>query len=233
MKVDIWSDVRCPFCYIGKEKFEKALGQFPHKDKIEVVWRSFELDPHLQTDPGVSTLDHLAQVKGVTPEHAGQMTAYAAEAAGEVGLELDFSKAVVANSFKAHQLIQLAKTKGLAAEIETALFKAHFSEGKNIDDTKVLLQTAVSVGLEEKEVEEALSSDTYAGAVRQDEAQAQAYGIRGVPYFVFNDKYAVSGAQAPETFLGALTKSFDEFEKESGLVVLKEGVSCSADGSCQ
>ena len=128
MKISIWSDVRCPFCYIGKHKFEKALEQFPHKDQIEVVWKSFELDPGLQTNPRVNTLDHLAENKGISRDQAEQMTQYATQAAKEAGLELHFNKAVVANSFNAHRLIQLAKTKGLGSEAEEALFKAHFEE---------------------------------------------------------------------------------------------------------
>lgn len=232
MRVDIWSDVRCPFCYIGKHKFEKALKQFPNKEQIEVNWHSFELDPNLQTDPDIHAWDHLAESKGISRSEAEQMTQYAVRAAQEVGLELHFHNAVVANSFRAHQLIQLAKTKNLGSKAKEALFKAHFSEGKNIDDKEVLLQTGVSIGLSEKDVEEALSSDDYAYKVRQDEAEARSFGIRGVPYFVFNNKYAVSGAQPTEVFLGALRQSWGEFEKENKIVLLNEGASCSVDGNC-
>lgn len=233
MKVDIWSDVRCPFCYIGKHKFENALEQFPNKAQVEVIWHSFELDPNLKTDPDMNTLDHLAKNKGISGAQAEQMTQYAVRAAKEVGLELNFNKAVVANSFNAHRLIQLAKAKGSGNEAEEQLFKAHFTEGKNIDDKEVLLQTGVVIGLSEKVVEEALSSDDYAYKVRQDEAEAQSLGIRSVPYFVFNDKYAISGAQPTETFLGALRQSWEEFEKENKIVVLNDGASCSVDGNCE
>lgn len=233
MNVKIWSDVRCPFCYIGKHKFEAALEQFPHKDQIEVVWKSFELNPGLQTEPQVNALDHLAENKGVNRDQAEQMTLYAARAAEEIGLTLDFNRSVVANSFNAHRLIHLARAKHLGSQAEEALFKAHFTEGKNIDDKEALLQVGVSIGLEEKELEEVLYSDAYADSVRQDETEAQSFGIRGVPYFVFNDKYAVSGAQATETFLGALHQSWKEFDSENKLVVLNEGAACSPDGNCQ
>ncbi len=232
MIVDIWSDVRCPFCYIGKRKFEKALEQFPNKEQVEVTWHSFELDPDLQTAPQLNAIDHLAAKKGVSRAQAEQMSGYAAQAAKEIGLEFDFEHAVIANSFNAHRLIQLAKAKGLGSEAEELLFKAHFIDGKNIDDKEVLLHTGVSIGMDENAVEEALSSDDYAYQVRQDEAQARSLGIRGVPYFVFNDKYAVSGAQPVEVFSGALKQSWEEFEGENSFVVLQEGKSCSADGSC-
>lgn len=232
MKVKIWSDVRCPFCYIGKHKFEAALAQFPHRDQIEVDWKSFELDPYLQTDPEVNAVEHLAMQKGISREQASQMTGHAAQAGREAGLELDFDRTVVANSFNAHRLMQMAKSKGLGNEIEEALFRAHFTEGVNIDDRAVLTGLGVSVGLEKNEVEEVLSSDTYGDAVRKDQTEAQALGIRGVPFFVLNEKYGVSGAQPVETFLGALQQSWDEYEKTKQPIMFEEGPSCSADGEC-
>lgn len=232
MKVDIWSDVRCPFCYIGKHKFEQALEQFPQKEKVEIVWHSFELDPNLKTDPGANTYDHLAKSKGIAREEAIQMTQHAANAAKEAGLKLNFDKAVVANSFHAHKLIQLAKTKGLGNEAEEQLFKAHFKDGQNIDDKEALLQIGILIGLDEKEVKEAMSSDTFGEAVLKDELQAQSLGIRGVPFFVFNNKYAVSGAQSPAVFLQALEQSWNEFEQQNKLDIIEEGNSCSIDGNC-
>lgn len=232
MKVKIWSDVRCPFCYIGKHKFEAALEQFPHKDQIEVDWRSFELDPYLKTDPNLNTLDHLAAIKGLDREQVEQMTEYSTQAAREVGLELDFQDSVVANSFNAHRLMQFAKTRNLGNEIEELLFKAHFSRGQNIDDPEVLTELGVSIGLEEANVREVLSTDAFTSEVRQDQAEAQSMGIRGVPFFVFNDKYGVSGAQPIETFLGALQQSWTEFEDSKKPLMFEEGPSCSADGDC-
>lgn len=232
MKVKIWSDVRCPFCYIGKHKFEAALEQFPQRDQIEVEWKSFELDPYLQTDPEMNALDHLAVQKGISREQASQMTSYAAQAGRQVGLDFDFERSVVANSFNAHRLVQMAKSKGFGNEIEEALFKAHFTDGANIDDRTVLTEMGVLVGLGKNEVEAVLASDTHGDDVRQDQAEAQALGIRGVPFFLFNDKYAVSGAQPVETFLGALQRSWDEYEKTKQPIMFEEGPSCSADGEC-
>lgn len=211
MQVNIWSDIRCPFCYIGKRKFEAALEKFPHKDKVEVIWRSFELDPNLITREDISMYDYFAELKGMTRDHAVQMNNQVSQAAKEIGLDFNIEQSVVANSFDGHRLIQLAKTQGLASEAEEALFKAHFTDGKNIDDRNVLLQLGVSIGLEESAVSRMYDSDAYAAEVNEDVKLAQSIGVRGVPFFVFNDKYAVSGAQSPEAFLEVLEKAFSEY----------------------
>ena len=232
MKVDIWSDVRCPFCYIGKRKFEKALEKFSHKNEIEVDWHSFELDPTLKTNPEVNAVEHIAEIKGISKAQAEGMHAHVTNVAKEINLDFNFEKNVVANSFNAHRLIQLAKTKGLANEAEEALFKAHFTEGKNIDDEETLIQTGISIGLDENEVKEIFSSDAFAEEVKRDEMQAQSFGIRGVPFFILDDKYAVSGAQSPDVFSQALNQAWTEFEKEKQPLIITEGESCSADGNC-
>ncbi|OJU72558.1 MAG: disulfide bond formation protein DsbA, partial [Acinetobacter sp. 39-4] len=210
MKVDIWSDIRCPFCYIGKRKFERALEQFPHKDKVEVVWHSFELDPNTKTDPSLNYLEYLAHKKGITVSEAQQMTQHIVDAAKEVDLHFDNTKIVIANSFNAHRLIHLATTKGLANEAKEQLLKAFFIDGRNIDDDQTLTEVGSLIGLESDEIEKMLSSNDFEEAVRQDELQAQKLGISGVPFFVFNNKYAVSGAQSPATFLHALEQSWSE-----------------------
>lgn len=232
MKVDIWSDVRCPFCYIGKRKFEKALEKFPHKNEIEVNWHSFELDPTLKTNPEVNAVEHIAEIKGISKEQAEGMHEHVINVAKEVELDFNFDKSVVANSFNAHRLIQLAKTKSLANEAEEALFKAHFTEGKNIDDEETLIRTGESIGLDKNEVKEIFSSDAFSEEVKQDEMQAQSFGIRGVPFFILNNKYAVSGAQSPDVFSQALSQAWTEFEKEKQPLIITEGESCSADGIC-
>jgi len=232
MKVDIWSDVRCPFCYIGKRKFEKALEKFSHKNEIEVDWHSFELDPDLKTDPAVNAVEHIAEIKGISKTQAEGMHQHVTGVAKEIGLDFNFEKNVVANSFNAHRLIQLAKTHGLANEAEEALFKAHFTEGKNIDDKDTLLGMGVAIGLEEDEVKKIFISDAFTKEVRRDEMQAQSIGIRGVPFFILNNKYAVSGAQSPDIFLQALSQAWTEFEKEKQPLIITEGEACSADGNC-
>ena len=162
VQVDIWSDVRCPFCYIGKHNFEAGLEKFQHKDEVEVIWHSFQLDPELKTQPDISTVDYFVQVKNVSAEEARQMLGGAQKMASEGGLEMDLERSMVANSFKAHQIIQLAKEKSLANELEEALFKTHFSEGKNIDDEDVLVEAGKSVGLDSEEIREVLKVEKYA-----------------------------------------------------------------------
>ncbi|GHA35472.1 DSBA oxidoreductase [Salinimicrobium marinum] len=210
MKVDIWSDVRCPFCYIGKRNFEVALERFTHKNEVEITWHSFELDPTLETQPYLNTIDYFVQAKGVSKEQAEQMLDVAKQMAREAKLDMDLKNSKVANSFKAHQLIQLAKKKGLGNEVEEALFKVHFTDLENIDDENVLAKTGASIGIEEQITREALSSQKYADDVRKDQLQARDLGVKGVPFFVINSKYGVSGAQPAETFLDILQKAHAE-----------------------
>lgn len=214
MTVDIWSDIRCPFCYIGKRNFENALEKFPEKEKVQVNWHSFQLDPNLETQPNLSTLDYFVQVKNVSEEQAQEMFNNVRKMAEDTGLEMDPYSTVLANSFRAHLLLQLSKEKGLANELKEELFRAHFSEVKNIDDEHSLVEIAVAAGLEEQEAKDALTSEELGYAVKQDEMQAQQIGVRGVPFFVFNDKYAVSGAQPAEIFLEVLQKAWQEKSAE-------------------
>lgn len=210
--IDIWSDVRCPFCYIGKKNLENALEKYGKKQQVKVEWHSFQLDPSLETRTDISTIEYFKQTKNVSEEQARQMLQGAKEMGESVGVEMDLENSVLANSFRAHQVIQLAKDKGLGDEIEEALFKAHFSEKKNIDDVAHLVEVAESIGLQGTEVREALQEEKYAYAVKQDEMQAQNIGVRGVPFFVFNNKYAVSGAQPADTFVEVLQKVEQEMQ---------------------
>lgn len=232
MEINIWSDIRCPFCYIGKKKFEAALEKFPQKDKVKVKWRSFQLDPNLVTQSGKTTLDYFTTTKGVSKEQAEQMFGHATQMAAEVGLEYNLAQSVLANSFNAHRLIQMAKTKDLGNEMEEALFKAQLTDLRNIDDMKTLTEIAVSLGMDQDEVSEMLASDAFEHAVKKDEMAARNVGVQGVPFFVFNDKYAVSGAQSPEVFLQNLEKAWTEYEQENPSLVVSKGDSCSTDGSC-
>ncbi|MEO2062289.1 MAG: DsbA family oxidoreductase [Christiangramia sp.] len=229
MEIKIWSDIRCPFCYIGKKKLEAALEKFPQRDQVEIVWKSFQLDPSLHTDPNTSTLDYFVKIKGVTKAQARQMFHGAISMAEEVGINLNIEKGILANSFRAHQLIQLAKTKGMGNEIEEALFRAHFEEARNIDDIEVLALISESIGMKGEEVREKLKSDAFAYEVKQDEMEAQNIGVRGVPFFVFDDKYAISGAQPVEAFLETLEKVWEERKPELRIF---ESDSCSRDGNC-
>ena len=210
MKVNIWSDVRCPFCYIGKRKFEQALEKFEHKDQVEVVWKSFQLDPQLKTQPSTDIYDYFSEMKGMPREQAVGMFEHVTSVAREVGLDFNLAGSVLANSFNAHRLIQYAKYKGLGNEIEEELFRIHFMDGGNIDDLQVLLEAGKAIGLEEPALNEVLSTDAFSDEVKLDELAAQQIGVRGVPFFVFDDKYGVSGAQSPDLFLQTLEKAWAE-----------------------
>lgn len=215
MKVEIWSDVMCPFCYIGKRRFENALQQFPYKSEIEIVWKSFQLNPGMKTQPGKNINQYLAETKGWTLDYAKKMNEHVTTMAKDVGLQYDFDKAIVANSFDAHRLIQLAKANGKGDEMEERLFKAYFTEGRNTADHETLIQLGTEIGLDPSTIRALLDSNEYADKVEQDIYEAQQIGVRGVPYFVFNDRYAVPGAQAAETFSGALNKAWEEWAKEN------------------
>lgn len=233
MKVDIWSDIRCPFCYVGKKNFEKALEQFPDKDKIEVTWHSFQLDPELKTQPEKSSLDYFSEAKGVSADQAKAMYENVYKAGKGAGIDFNFDHQKVANSYRAHLLLQLAATKNLANETEEALFKAQLVDGKNIDDEATLIEIGKSVSLTEEEIKEALVSDDLGMEVTRDMMLARQMGISGVPFFVINDKYGVSGAQPPAAFTDVLESSWKEFSAgDKGLQIIYSGESCDIDGNC-
>jgi predicted DsbA family dithiol-disulfide isomerase len=208
--VEIWSDVVCPFCYIGKRHFENALEQFSDRDKVQVSWKSYQLDPTLKTEPGKNSVQHLAEIKGWSLEHARLATSQVTQMASKAGLHYNLDKAVVANTMDAHRLIQLAKKENKDNQAEEELFKAHFTDGKNIADKNVLLEIAQKIGIDQTLAEEVISTDTFRQNVVSDQQEAQHIGVRGVPFFVINRKYAVSGAQPPEAFLQTLQKTLQE-----------------------
>lgn len=209
MKVEIWSDVMCPFCYIGKRKFEAALAQFPRKDEVEIVWHSFQLSPDMIDQPDKSVIEYLAEVKNKSIEWSIEMHNQVTDSAKSVGLEYNFDKAKVANSFDAHRLIQLAKKYNMTDALEERFFKAYFTEGALMSDHATLTRLAVQVGLDEQEVKTVLSTDKYTDDVIRDGQDAANLGVRGVPFFVVDRKYGVSGAQDSEVFLETLTKALE------------------------
>jgi predicted DsbA family dithiol-disulfide isomerase len=230
MKVEIWSDVMCPFCYIGKRRFETALAKFPQREKVDIVWKSFQLNPYLVTDPDKNTIAHLAESKGWTLEYAKGMTNHVTQVAEQVGLQFDFDKAVVANSFDAHRFSAFAKTKGLQDAAEEALFNAYFTEGKNTADHATLMELGEKIGLNAAEIKEMLESDAFSDDVKRDIYEAQQLGVRGVPFFLLAEKYAVSGAQDSAVFLQALTQTYKETAQTDPSVLV--GEMCDIDGNC-
>jgi len=202
----------CPFCYIGKRHFEQAIEKLPFKNEIEVDWKSFQLNPEYHNANNETVYDYLSRSKGMPVDQAKQMTKQVADMAANAGLSIDFDTNIPANTFNAHRLIHLAAKHGLQDLAEEKLFEAHFVNSKNIGQTDVLVDLAVEIGLNKDEAVAVLNSDEFAEAVRYDIYESQNLGIRGVPYFVMDRKYGVSGAQPVQAFTDALTQSFTEWK---------------------
>lgn len=232
LKIQIWSDVMCPFCYIGKRKIEEALNQFENKDSVAIEWKSFQLDPSFVATPNESIIDHLAEKYRKDNDWAQTMIANMTENAKRSGLDFHFEKAILANSLNAHRLLHLAKKHNLANELEELLFKAYLTDGKNVNDLQTLVSLGIEVGLEKDTIEEVLHSDIYTSEVRHDQEVAQSIGATGVPFFVFDNKYAISGAQPADVFLKTLEKSWKEgnFETKLKIQNTADDNSCGIDG---
>ena len=204
MRIEIWSDVVCPWCYIGKRRLERALGEFEHADEVEVTWRSFQLNPDAPAT-AVPTLDYLAQRFG--PQAQG-MTARIAEMGRGEGLTLDFASSLTVNTLEAHRLLHLAADLGIGDAAKERLLRAHFSEGADLSDHETLTRLLVEAGAGQARVREVLAGTEYADAVQADIDMARRLGANGVPFFVIDRKYGISGAQAAETFLHALRTAY-------------------------
>lgn len=229
MKIEIWSDVMCPFCYIGKNNFEKALEKLSFKNEVEVEWKSFQLDPTLHPSETKTTFEYFKEKKGFPESQAKQMIGQVSQMGKDAGIEFNFEKALITNTFPAHKLLHLAKKYKLADKMEEALFIAHFIDGKNVGDTDTLISIAASLGLDENEAKQVLASEEFNNEVQRDFSEAGNHGISGVPFFILNGKYSVSGAQPIEFFVNALQQTYDEtvspLKNLSG-----DGNSCDADG---
>lgn len=207
IKIEIWSDVMCPFCYIGKRKLEQALADFKAKDAVEIEWKSYQLNPELKTEEGKNIRTYLSEVKGISLERAKQLNEHVTSMAKQVGLTYNMDKAVVANSFDAHRLALFAKSKGKQNELVEMLFKAYFTDEKNTANHTTLIELGNTIGLDEIEMKEVLKSNNFSEQVKMECKEALELGIGGVPFFVFNRTYAVSGAQDTKVFTEVLTKS--------------------------
>lgn len=210
MKIEIWSDVACPWCYIGKRRFETALEAFPHKDSVDVQWRSYQLDPTLPEHYDGTEISYLSERKGMDPVQVAGMFAHVTEQAAGEGLNYKFDNVVVANSFNAHQLLHLAKAHGLGGVVKEALLSSHFEHGVDIGSRDALVKIGTEAGLSAADINEALDTDKYADNVREDIAEARAIGVSGVPFFVIDRKYGISGAQPAEVFGQALDQAWQE-----------------------
>ena len=229
MDVEIWSDVVCPWCYVGKRQFEEALGRFGHADEVTVSWRSFELDPASPPEVGMSMDRILERKYGMSAEQAQaanqQMTALAAG----VGLEYHLDRVRAGNTFDAHRLIHLAATHGMGGAMKERLLAAYFTEGRSVGDHATLTELATEVGLDPVEASEMLAGEAFATEVRADEARATALGATGVPFFVIDETYGVAGAQGADALLGALERAWADAHP---LTVLTAGAAGPNDAAC-
>jgi predicted DsbA family dithiol-disulfide isomerase len=208
MRVDIWSDVVCPWCYVGKARFEKALASFDHRDEVEVVFRSFELDPGSATGGHDTNLGMISKKFGMPMPQAIQMEERVAGQARAEGLEYQLERPH-GNTFDLHRVLHLGREKGVQDAVVDAVYQANFGQARQVFDREVVIEVATGAGLDPADVAKVLDSELYADAVRADEEQARALGATGVPFFVFDMKIGVSGAQPTETFTRALTQAWE------------------------
>ena len=214
MRIEIWSDIACPWCYIGKRRFDAALAQFEHRHAVEVRYRSFELDPAAPAFRELAYLDHLMAKYRISIAEADAMIDRMIEAGARNGVVLRFDKAKPGNTFDAHRLLHLAADRGRQSELKDKLLRATFTKGVAIADHDVLVEVATDAGLDAAEVRRVLESDAYAGDVRADEQRAADLGITSVPFFVMGG-LGVSGAQPPEVLLDVLTEAWAEQAQSS------------------
>jgi predicted DsbA family dithiol-disulfide isomerase len=225
--VEIWSDIACPWCYVGKRRFEAALAGFEHRDEVRVTWRSFELDPHAPLDRGEDAATHIAAKLGTTRERAVAMQQNMAEMAAGDGLDFRFDISRGGNTFDAHRLVHLAAEHGSQDAMKERLFRAYFTEGRLMADHDVLAHLAGEAGLPEDAVRDLLGSDRYADEVRDDERTAASLGITAVPFFVVDRALGASGAQAPEVLGDLLRRGW---AARSPVTVVAAGEGCGIDG---
>jgi predicted DsbA family dithiol-disulfide isomerase len=232
VKVEIWSDVVCPWCYVGKRHFEEALSRFGHADEVEVTWRSFELDPDSPARVGLPMSQILQRKYGMTEEQAVAANDKMTTLAASVGLEYHLDRAQAGNTFDAHRLIHFAAGKGRGDAMKERLLAAYFTEGRAIGDHPVLVELASEVGLDADEVGAVLAGDAYAAEVRRDEARAHTLGISGVPFFAIDETYGISGAQPADALLGALEQAWAESHPLTPIGSVGAGGAACTDDSC-
>jgi len=229
LRVDVWSDVACPWCYVGKRRLESALREFPHADQVDVVWHAFELDPSApkERDPSVSHAERLAKKYGMSVAQAQKNSERLRDIARAEGLVFDFDHIRSGSTFDAHRLIHLGRERGRQDAVKERFLKAYFEQGALMSDPATLSRLAVEAGLSEREVAAVLASDQFADEVRADEDSARELGISGVPCFVLDERYAVSGAQPAPLLLSALHQAWSERAEQPAF---EEGAACGPDG---
>lgn len=228
MRIDIWSDIVCPWCAIGKARLDIALAEFEHADAVDIVWRSFELDPGA---PAVREGEYsamLARKYGTDVGSAQNMVQQMSDTAAAVGLDFELERAHPGNSFDAHRLVHLAADRGMQLQVKDRFLHAYLCEGEAIGERATVERIAVDAGLDAEQVREVLDSDAYADAVRADESQALELGVTGVPFFLIDGRFAIPGAQPPELILQALQRAWQESHQP--VMVVGDGGVCGPDG---
>jgi predicted DsbA family dithiol-disulfide isomerase len=228
LRIDVWSDIACPWCFVGKRRLEAALEQFDHRDAVEVHWHAFELDPSaprvLPSEPGY--VERLARKYRCSPEQGQAMIDRMTQTAAKDGLDFRFDRIRPGNTFDAHRLLHLAHERGQQDAVKERFLAGYLEQGEPIGDKAALLRLAVDAGLDEAEVTDVLETDAYADEVRQDEATARTLGVTGVPFFVFGQRIGVSGAQPPETLKQILDQAWAQLDE----LQIVEGAACGPEG---
>lgn len=236
MKIEVWTDIMCPYCYIGKLTYEKALEQFEFKDQVEIEWKAFQLNPNLpDKGNGILAADYLKNNMGIPEEEIKKMTSTIVDLAKECGVKYNHENAIAANSLDAHRLVKLAATKNVDSKVMHLLSKAYFEEAKDYSDRDILKEIGVVAGLNKKEIDQLWNSNNYIDEVQQDIEEANRLGFDTVPTFLFNRKHALVGSQPVGAFLKILQKSYFKWEKQDkndNSVDISVGKSCSIDGTC-
>lgn len=227
MKVEIWSDIACPFCYIGKRRFESALSKFEHRNEVEIKWRSFELNSDLPKRKTTTVLEFLTAHKGISSDQAKGMFRQVTQTAAKEGLKFNFDIGLHGNTFDGHRLVHYATDNGCGDAMKERLFSGYFVRGESVADVDTLVSMATDVGLDAGKTREMLESDRYGDDVRMDETQARRLGIHGVPFFRIDGKQEVSGIQAPEAFLQLLNKVWNSTDSGKSSTA---GVTCNDEG---
>lgn len=236
MKVEVWTDIMCPYCYIGKIHYEKALRQFDHANELEIEWKAFQLNPSLpDKGNGYPVIDYLTKTAGMPEAYIEQMFRNLDALAEDAGVTNNLRNAVAANTRDAHRLIKLAAQKGFDSAVLSKLSKAYFEEAKDYSDPEILVAIGKDAGLVEDEIRQMLNSDDFVYEISQDIQEAANLGFDTVPTFLFDRRQAIVGSETVELFLEVMNKAYSDWKKNTAdeEMDVQKGKSCAADGTCE
>lgn len=237
LKVEVWSDVVCPFCYIGQRHLEEALAQVDLSKDIDIEWKSYQLDPTFKQDPEVKydLIASLSKKLNRSMHEIEELQKQIVDRAYAVGLNFDFENAIFFNTFYAHCVIQKAKEMGLGNNAEKKFFSDYFEQGKDLGNLDVLREEATRIGLSQDDFKDAISNKKYTDLVLNDIKEANSIGVRGVPFFLVDGKYAISGAQPINIFVDTLNNAHKEWteKQKANIEIVASGSSCDINGNCQ